>query len=949
MRYKIIYNKNKNRPKERGTARMKRLSGFSLMEMMVVLLIVAVVAAASAPMVNKKMLNAAAEKSPWVWTGLGNSIAYNINELETQTATIGAITEPDAANNARLFIQTKDNIPAIAFRNGEDSVWKILTGSSSIKLSTSDGAVPNSAIMIGESTVADNNSVVIGTGAEAGAGSISLGTSAEASDDSVAIGNSTITQALRAVAIGSGSRGIGERSVAIGSNAIAPAAYTIAIGDDIRNNAHDTIAVGRSIQNIGENSVIIGNECSPLEGSGAGNSRFSTAIGYQAEVGYTATAVGYQARSNHLGVAIGGDSFADQTAIAMGVGAEANMTGGIAIGTGAKVSTRPSPAASVASSDLANLTDVTDNNNYQKFEVKDITVGMSNSDEPILIARTISLDAVDNGSSNEGYCYLHEQPKATCSECKRNTGTTGNQDTTTTNQHEIVKPCEGCQSYYTKNEWENGLCDNDMDGLCNGCDTDDDNDGFSDQEELANNTDPFVPDTYKYCKLCNWKEWRPDRITSGSEVLTTTKGELRICKTCKKKADKDYVKSCWGGNDDYFAPYNSKHSNLDSDGDGKCNICDPYPNDAYDGLRQEPSAYADDFIDSAGEIMSGIAIGTYSQSYDLGTALGYNTKALDVRAVALGNNANTQTGADKAIAIGNLASVGENASGGIAIGNGAMIGEDAQKGIAIGHEATANGVESVAIGPGAKATLTNQIVLGNANTAVYIPGKLIVDKHVYLAATSGHNVYLNTQREDSGTDDLFARIKRDAALAGVTGDERNLEVDVKQGWTPGDEHRGGTLYYTSSDRRLKDVGEVFTAGLEEIKKLEVFNYTFKKDPDKTPRVGVMAQDLQKIFPKAVFEGKDGFLRIRMEDMFYALVNAVKQLDAKIEEIKNNQIAQLLDKVAKLEEQNVKQSEINKKQEEMIEKLIKQNEEIISQNKEIVKQNKDLKKQLKKAE
>ena len=40
----------------------------------------------------------------------------------------------------------------------------------------------------------------------------------------------------------------------------------------------------------------------------------------------------------------------------------------------------------------------------------------------------------------------------------------------------------------------------------------------------------------------------------------------------------------------------------------------------------------------------------------------------------------------------------------------------------------------------------------------------------------------------------------------------------------------------------------------------------------------MAQDLEKIFPKAVFKGDDGFLRIRMEDMFYALVNAVKELD-----------------------------------------------------------------------
>ena len=32
---------------------------------------------------------------------------------------------------------------------------------------------------------------------------------------------------------------------------------------------------------------------------------------------------------------------------------------------------------------------------------------------------------------------------------------------------------------------------------------------------------------------------------------------------------------------------------------------------------------------------------------------------------------------------------------------------------------------------------------------------------------------------------------------------------------------------------------------------------------------------------AVKKGADGFLTIRMEDMFYALVNAVKELDAKI--------------------------------------------------------------------
>ena len=48
----------------------------------------------------------------------------------------------------------------------------------------------------------------------------------------------------------------------------------------------------------------------------------------------------------------------------------------------------------------------------------------------------------------------------------------------------------------------------------------------------------------------------------------------------------------------------------------------------------------------------------------------------------------------------------------------------------------------------------------------------------------------------------------------------------------------------------------------------------------------MAQDLQKVFPDAVSKGDDGFLSIRMEDMFYALINAVKELDSKITELTN---------------------------------------------------------------
>ncbi len=92
---------------------------------------------------------------------------------------------------------------------------------------------------------------------------------------------------------------------------------------------------------------------------------------------------------------------------------------------------------------------------------------------------------------------------------------------------------------------------------------------------------------------------------------------------------------------------------------------------------------------------------------------------------------------------------------------------------------------------------------------------------------------------------------------------------------------GSAVVQTSSDRRLKNVGKEYTSSLDKIKQLKPFNFTYKDDKNKTSRVGVIAQDLQKVFPNAVSKNQDGFLSIRMEDMFYAVINAIKELDAKI--------------------------------------------------------------------
>ncbi len=95
--------------------------------------------------------------------------------------------------------------------------------------------------------------------------------------------------------------------------------------------------------------------------------------------------------------------------------------------------------------------------------------------------------------------------------------------------------------------------------------------------------------------------------------------------------------------------------------------------------------------------------------------------------------------------------------------------------------------------------------------------------------------------------------------------------------------------YLVSDMRLKNIGASFSAGLNEIKRLNVYNYTYKSDDTKAPHVGVIAQDLKRVFPTAVTKDDNGYYQIRWDEMFYAAINAVKTLNTKVESLANRVI------------------------------------------------------------
>ena len=295
-------------------------------------------------------------------------------------------------------------------------------------------------------------------------------------------------------------------------------------------------------------------------------------------------------------------------------------------------------------------------------------------------------------------------------------------------------------------------------------------------------------------------------------------------------------------------------------------------------------------------------VGTNSASNYHNTAIGY--RALN-RAGNNSNNAGQNTAVGSGALENNVTGFGNTAIG----ANALNAGSKGDYNTGLGYYACANVTGSYKTcigynaGPANNDTLAKNnekvVYLGDANTTVYIPGNLIVGKDTMLGArTAGdrkqYKVFLKAGNK--GTNDRWTFI----GTHDYKGSDDNLYGLDDATFTDGSFKLLNAESFEGkySDRRLKYVGKDNNDGLAKIKQLKVFNYVYKKDTTKTPHVGVIAQDLQKVFPNAVQKGKDGFLTIRMEDMFYAVINAIKELDAKITALQkeNQELKQLVKQV-----------------------------------------------------
>ena len=102
---------------------------------------------------------------------------------------------------------------------------------------------------------------------------------------------------------------------------------------------------------------------------------------------------------------------------------------------------------------------------------------------------------------------------------------------------------------------------------------------------------------------------------------------------------------------------------------------------------------------------------------------------------------------------------------------------------------------------------------------------------------------------------------------------------------------------TTSDQRLKDdIRELNESAVSNIQLLRPVEYKLRPDsvqhvyPDgafemKVNHYGLLAQEVQKVFPNVVYEGQDGYLSINYTELIPVLIKSVQELSTEVVELK----------------------------------------------------------------
>jgi hypothetical protein len=262
--------------------------------------------------------------------------------------------------------------------------------------------------------------------------------------------------------------------------------------------------------------------------------------------------------------------------------------------------------------------------------------------------------------------------------------------------------------------------------------------------------------------------------------------------------------------------------------------------------------YLDDTNGTGIQSINSVASGHYS------TAMGYYTTASGNVSTAMGNN--TTARGDYSTSMGRNTIASGYASTAMGYGTSAEYASTA-----MGYGTTASGYASTAMGNDTTASGYEATVMGVGTTASDF-GSTVIGQYNLLGST-----VTNSATAFNSTNTAFV-------IGNGNGGTRSDALTVL---FDGTTTIAGNLSI-NSDARLK--ANIISLGstLAKLLQIDGKTYTMKKDENKKQKIGVLAQDIEKVFPELVSES-NGVKSVNYQGLVPVLINALKEQDSKMNE------------------------------------------------------------------
>jgi hypothetical protein len=176
------------------------------------------------------------------------------------------------------------------------------------------------------------------------------------------------------------------------------------------------------------------------------------------------------------------------------------------------------------------------------------------------------------------------------------------------------------------------------------------------------------------------------------------------------------------------------------------------------------------------------------------------------------------------------------------------------------------------------------IVSGSSQITLLLPSGVVSGSSQVLNSSnvlSGSNqTYITTINQNLGTTSSGVQF---ATLGIGTTPDATYELKVE-----GDIAASGDIVaYNTSDKRLKNNIEPIVNALDKLNQLGGYTFEWNEELQKARSgkdLGVIAQEVQSVFPEVVIERENGYLAVDYEKLVPVLIEAIKELSAKLKEL-----------------------------------------------------------------